>query len=304
MEGTVADKIRELTRVHLESRDGLLMGQCISAVGWIQNTVPADSNGLVELSMSDVAGPGFAVGAAVAGRRPIFVVRFQSFLWLAASPLVNYAAKSKEIFGYPCPVFVRAIAAEGGGMGPVHTNCFHSIFMHSPGMPVVAPMTPGEYEQIWNHYLNNDDPMLVSEHRRSYGNREELPDVIHPGAKCTIFAASAARFEAVLAVAKLEAKGIACNLFHVVWLKPFSPSDQSIECLKKSGCGLVLDSSYEIAGASQSLAYTLMLESGVRVQAVGQADRSPGAAKHLENGTPKADRIVDTVEKLISRVLV
>ena len=44
--------------------------------------------------MSDVSGPGVAVGAAIMGRRPILVLRFQSFLWLAASPIVNYAAKA------------------------------------------------------------------------------------------------------------------------------------------------------------------------------------------------------------------
>jgi hypothetical protein len=92
---TVADAIRELTRVHLEERDGLLLGQCLTAVGWVQNTVPPHAPGLVELPMADVSGPGVAVGAAIMGRRPILVLRFQSFLWLAASPIVNYAAKAR-----------------------------------------------------------------------------------------------------------------------------------------------------------------------------------------------------------------
>ena len=61
---TVADTIREITRTHLTKNNGLLLGETISAVGWVNNTVP-DCQGIVELPMSDVAGSGIAVGAAL-----------------------------------------------------------------------------------------------------------------------------------------------------------------------------------------------------------------------------------------------
>ena len=95
---TVADTIRNISRQHLEENNGLLLGQSISAVGWVNNTVP-DCAGIVELPMTDVAGAGIAVGTAMVGRRPIFVIRFQDFLVLNGSPLIFYAAKSKELHG-------------------------------------------------------------------------------------------------------------------------------------------------------------------------------------------------------------
>ena len=300
MDRTVADTIRELTRAHIANNRGIVMGQCLTAVGWVQNTIPEQLEGIVELPMTDVSGAGFAVGAAVMGRRPVFVIRFQSFLWLNASPIVNYAAKSKEVFGYPCPVFVRAIAAEGNGTGPLHTNCFHAIFMHMPGLPVCAPMTPGEYESIWDHYITHDDPMFVSEHRRSYKNTAEMPNQYGEDSQITIFAISASRFNAVEAVKKLAEQGIKADLSHVVWLKPFDPEPQAIEALKRSGRGMVIDSAYELAGASQALAYELMLRTGKPVKAVGQFDRSPGASPRLDNGTPTVDRIVATAKEMIA----
>ena len=108
--------------------------------------------GIIELQMTDVAGAGYAVGCALAGARPIFVIRFQSFLWLNSSPIVMHAAKTKEIFGYNCPVFVRAIASEGIGSGPLHTNCYHSPFASMPGLQICAPMTPYEYKNIWKAF--------------------------------------------------------------------------------------------------------------------------------------------------------
>lgn len=289
---TVADTIRELTRRHIAEHDGIVIGQCLSAVGWVQNTIPEQEEGIVELPMTDVAGAGIAVGASLIGGRPILVIRFQSFLWLNASPLVNYAAKSKEIFGYPAPVLVRAIATEGGGSGPLHTNCYHAPFMHMPGLPVCAPMTPNEYEAMWTRYMANDDPLLVSEHRRSYRYDGELPDQIDGDeADVTIFAMSAARFEAVEAAKRLREQGLRVNLCNIVWLKPFEPTPEQVAALARSRCGLVIDSAYTICGASQAVAYELMLKTGRRVEAVGMEDRSPGATEHLENGTPSADRI-------------
>lgn len=299
MERTVAETICEITREHLEKNNGLLLGQCITAVGWIQNTAPPHAKGLVELPMADVSGPGFAIGAALVGRRPIYVLRFQSFLWLAASPIVNYAAKSKDIWQKPCPVFIRAIAAEEGGVGPIHTNCFHSIFMHVPGLPVAAPMTPREYQEVWRHYMTHDDPILVSEHRRSYLLKEEMPDLFDPEASLTLFPISAARLNTLEAIRLLEKEGIKCNVVHLVWLKPFELSPRILNPLKAAGLGLVIDSAFEIAGASQSIAYELMLNTHLPVKALGQFDRSSGAALHLENRTPAPERIAETAKALL-----
>ncbi|MBQ26703.1 MAG: hypothetical protein CMH81_00960 [Nitrospiraceae bacterium] len=302
MERTVAETIRDISREHIAKHNGILLGQCLTAVGWVQNTVPAQAEGIVELPMTDVSGAGIAVGAAIMGRRPIFIIRFQSLLWLNASPIVNHAAKAKSVFGYPAPVFVRAIGSEGDSTGPIHTNCFHSLFMHMPGLPVCAPMTPNEYVQIWNWYMTHDDPLLVSEHRRSYTSRQEMPDQVHHDAHITIYAMSAARFNAVEAVEVLGHRGVRCNLVHLLWLKPFDLTQRVMEPLKASGHGIVVDSAYEIAGASQSVAYELMYATGCPVKAVGQADRSPGVAKRLENGTPTTMRIVDTVEMMLRDV--
>lgn len=299
METTVADTIRDITKEHIDKNDGIVMGQCLSAVGWVQNTIPAQEKGIVELPMTDVAGAGFAVGSSLIGGRPIFVLRFQSFLWLNASPIVNYAAKSKEMFGYPAPVFIRAIASEGGGTGPVHTNCYHSIFAHMPGLPIVAPMTPNEYKEIWDHFITNDDPMLVSEHRRSYKNAIEIEDKFHKKPKITLISISASRFEAYKAFKTLKNQGIDVDYSSILWLKPFKPKKQLIESLNKTKKGLIIDSSYEIASIARSIAYDLMISTEAKIHVLGMKDKSPGATDELDNGTPSADTIVEKIKSII-----
>ena len=300
MERTLADTIREITREHLENGNGLLLGQTISAIGWVNNTVPPNCPGIVELPMVDVAGSGIAVGAAIVGRRPIFVIRYQDFLFLNSSPLVNYAAKSKDVFGVGVPIFIRAIADEGKGLGPVHSACLHSIFMHMPGMRVSAPMTPKEYEEVWEVFLANDEPIFVSEHRRSFMQKTEMPDTIIDNADLTIFAISAARFNTLETVEMLKQDGIRCNIVHIMWLKPFTLSPRLLEPLQDSGRGLVVDSDFEIGGASQTIAYELMTATSLPVRALGAYDRSVGAAPHLENGTPTPPRIAQVAREMVA----
>lgn len=299
---TVAQTISDTTREHLLERDGLVLGQCVTAVGWIGGTVPpmTEAQGIVELSMADVSGAGVAVGAALVGRRPIYIIRYQGFMWYNAASLLNYAAKSKAMWNVPCPIFVRAIAMEGG-IGPVASGSQHGMVMRMPGMPVVAPMTPGEWLGAWEWFMAHDDPLYVSEHRRSFPLTGEMLPQRHGRADVTVLAISAARLNALAAVERLAAEGLTCDLFHLVWLKPFRPDDLVLESLARTGLGLVIDSDFETAGPSRSIAHELMLAASVPVHALGLEDRTAGFAPHLDNGTPSAEAIAGRIRDLVER---
>ena len=293
---TVAETIKNISRNHLEKNGGLLLGECVSAVGWVNNTVP-DCQGIVELPMPDVAGAGIAVGAALVGKRPILVIRFQDFLILNGSPLINYAAKVKELHQQSAPVFIRAIGAES--LGPVHSGVLHSIYMHFPGFRVCSPMTPGEYEKIWKDFLDHDDPMFVSEHRLSYANKNEMPDTVADKADITLYPISSARFQITEAVEMLEAEGIKSNVAHILWLKPFEVTHRLSDPLASSKKGLVIDSSFESAGAARSIAYELEDETGFSVKALGLEDHTKCLCPPLQNRTPDAKAIVNRVKDIL-----
>lgn len=297
---TLRETIREISRNHLEKNNGLLLGQALTAVGWVNGTVPNCKN-VLELSMADVAGAGITVGAAIVGRRPIFVVRFQDFMFLNANPIVMYAAKTKDLFGYGTPIFVRVLANEGGGLGPVHASTIHAIFMHMPGLRVCSPMTPKEYEAIWDDFMSRDDPLIVSEHRHAYDNEEELRDRVVDGADITLFGVSFARFNVYKAADLLEKEGINCNVINILWLKPFEVTDRLLKPLINTQCGLVVDSGYQMAGASEVIAYRLMYESGMPVKGLGTLDKSICAHPPLENRTPSPEKIAKIAKEIIER---
>ncbi len=298
---TVAETIKNITRNHLTNNRGLALGQCLTAVGWVGGTVPEmkEEEGVVELSMADVAGGGIAVGLGLAGRRPIYIVRYQGFQWYNSPVIVNYAAKSKEMWGVPCPVFVRSIAMEGG-IGPVAGSSHHGIYYRMPGIPICAPMTPKEYQSVWDYFMAHDDPIYVSEHRRSFVIDYEMPDEITKEADITLLPISATRLNAIEAKKVLEGKGIKCNIVHLMWLKPFLVDERIKQALAGSKFGgLVLDGDYA-NGVAKNIAYDIMRQTGAKILAAALEERTAGFPPHRDNLPPTPPKIVDLVEKIIA----
>ncbi|MDO8514689.1 MAG: hypothetical protein Q7S50_04045 [bacterium] len=297
---TSAETIREFTRKHLK-KGGVVLGQCLTAVGWVGGTVPEmrEEDGLIELSISDVSNGGEAVGLALAGRRPIYIVRYQGFQCYNAALIINYAARSKAMWGVPCPVFVRSIGMDGSG--PVTGGLHHSIFTRMPGIPVCAPMTPKEYQKAWDHFLSHDDPICVSEHRRAFPINFEMRNSLHRKADLTLLAISATRLEALDALKILEKEGVVCNLIHLFWLKPFVVTKEIKKALASSRYGgLVLDGDFE-DGVVKTIAHDINSETGASMHVLGLEERTAGYAPHLDNPAPSAERICETVRKIVRK---
>jgi len=300
MAATVRSTIKEITRNHLIKGVGKCYGQCLTAVGWVGGTLPEmyEEDGMVELSMADVAGGAIVTGAALSGERAIYIVRYQGFQWYNAASIVNYAAKSKEIWNRPCPVFVRSIAMEGG-VGPVAGSSHHSLYYRMPGIKVLAPMTPKEYQLSYDLYMNDDDPYYISEHRKSYDNTEELLDILHEGeVDFTIFPISITRFEIDKLLQLSNQEGIKLNVFHQFMLKPFIINESWILSLNNSKYGgLVMDDDY-VEGISDSIANNLNLATGKKVHTLGLEPRTAGFYPSVDNLPPTAEKMIDLLKKI------
>lgn len=300
MEKTVRQTIKDIVFKHLKENNGQAFGQCLTAVGWVGGTLPElyEEDGMVELSMADVAGGGIVVGSGLMNRKPIYVIRYQGFNWYNSPIIANYACKSKEIWDRPCPIFIRSIAMEGG-IGPVAGSSHHSLYYRMPGINIVSPMTPKEYEFAYNWFMKNEEVLYVSEHRGSYDNTLELNDTILEESDIVLFPISITRFEAEKAKKILELEGLKVSIIHQVWLKPYVVEDSWKECLKKSKFGgLVLDDDY-VDGVARSVAHKLSLETKKSVEVLGLEDRSAGFSKQTDNLPPTCEKIIEFVRKIV-----
>ena len=148
-------------------------------------------------------------------------------------------------------------------------------------------------------FMSNDDPMIVSEHRDSFQNTDEMKDVVHDKADITLFAISSPRFALREAVELLLKEGITCNIVHIFWLKPFEIGERHLDPLRQSKSGLVIDASFEICGASRSIAYELTHASGYPVKALGLLDRTKCLCPPYQNKAPDATSIYKTARQML-----
>lgn len=127
---------------------------------------------LLDSPVSENAVTGMAIGAALAGMRPIVFHPRMDFLLLAMDPIVNQAANWSYLFagGAGVPVVIRAVINRGGEQGAQHSQALHALFMHIPGLKVVMPSTPADAKGLLIAAVEDPNPVLYIDDRWLYGH--------------------------------------------------------------------------------------------------------------------------------------
>jgi 2-oxoisovalerate dehydrogenase E1 component len=121
---------------------------------------------------------GIAVGAALAGQRPIAEVQFNDFAATGFNQLVNNAAKQRYRWGASIPMVVRM---PWGGLrhaGPYHSQNTEAWFYRTPGLKIVVPSTPEDARALMASAVADPDPVLYFEHIALYRDpriKQQLP---------------------------------------------------------------------------------------------------------------------------------
>jgi pyruvate dehydrogenase E1 component beta subunit len=121
---------------------------------------------------------GMGVGAAMIGLRPVVELMTINFSLLAMDQIVNHAAAIHYMFGgqVSVPLVVRMPQGAGHQLGPTHSHCFESLYLHAPGLLVAAPSTAADAKGLLKSAIRDDNPVIFIEHEYLYGQRGEVPD--------------------------------------------------------------------------------------------------------------------------------
>ena len=116
---------------------------------------------------------GAAVGAAVAGMRPIVEVMFVDFAVGAMDQIVNQAAKLRYMSGgkIRVPLVIRTTIGAGRSQGAQHSQSLHAWFVHIPGLKVAMPSTPADAKGLLKTAVRDDSPVMIFEHKFLYGTK-------------------------------------------------------------------------------------------------------------------------------------
>jgi pyruvate dehydrogenase E1 component beta subunit len=128
--------------------------------------------------ISELGGAGVAVGAAIAGARPIYEFQFSDFASLAMEQIVNQAAKMRYMLGgkISVPIVFRMPCGSGTGAAAQHSQSLEAWFAHVPGLKVVEPATPEDAKGLLLAALDDPDPVMVFEHKLLYKVKGNVPE--------------------------------------------------------------------------------------------------------------------------------
>jgi pyruvate/2-oxoglutarate/acetoin dehydrogenase E1 component len=218
---------------------------------------------IIDTPVSESACTGAAIGASLAGMRPIVVHPRMDFMLYAIDAIVNQAAKWSHMFGgqaHPA-VTIRAIINRGGEQGAQHSQALHSWFAHVPGLRVVMPTTVADARDLLIASVLCNDPVIYIDDRWLYEQVDQLGPVVEldldkEGPKCiaegsdiTIVASSYSCLLAIQARDFLLKEGLSAEVIDLRVLNPFKP-DLIIESVKRTRRLLVVDGGWKTCGIS------------------------------------------------------
>ena len=136
---------------------------------------------VLDTPISEVAIVGAAVGAAMAGLRPVAEVMIMDFISIALDQLVNHAAKARYMSGgtVSVPLTLRTAVFGGIGSGATHSQSLEAWLAHVPGLKVVVPSNPADAKGLLSTCIFDDDPCVVVENVALYGSTGPVPDGDH-----------------------------------------------------------------------------------------------------------------------------
>ncbi len=272
---------------------------------------------VIDTPISEATVGGAAVGAAMAGMRPVAEIMYVDFTPLAMDQIANQGAKNRYMFGgkTTVPMVIRTEGGAGRAIAAHHSQSLESLWTHFPGIYVVMPATPYDAKGLLKAAIRDDNPIMFIEHKMLYKEKGPVPeeeyliplgvaDVKRGGKDVTLVTYSRMVLRALEAAEILAEEGIDVEVVDLRTLKPLD-IETVVNSVKKTGRFVGVTEAYEntsfineVMAQVNELAFDWLDAPMVRVAA---ANVPVPRAEILEDlAIPNVGRIVDACRKVVS----
>jgi len=266
--------------------------------------------------ISEAAIIGGAIGAALAGLRPVAELMTINFAFSAMDHIVNEAAKLHYMFGgqMVLPLVIRTVGGGGRQLGATHSQTPDAIFAHFPGLKVVAPGTPADAKGLLKSAIRSDDPVLFIEHATLYQTRGEVPEgdilepigkskIQRPGTDVTIVTYSKSLETSMKAAEQLAGEGIEAEIVDLRTLRPLD-MEPVLESFRKTNRAVVVEEGWRSYGVGSEVASRIYEEAFDYVDApikrVAQDEVPLPYNRNLEQlALPQVEDVVKAVKEVL-----
>ena len=247
-----------------------LIGQGVKSPWYVGNTAKGllerySETRVIDTPVSENGITGAAVGAAIAGMRPVVVHPRMDFMLYAFDPIINQAANWFYMNGgrTSVPVVVWGIINRGGEQAAQHSQALHAMFAHVPGLKVVMPATPYDAKGLMISAIKEPNPVVFIDDRWLYGLTADVPKepysveigkaaVRKSGKDVTIIGVSYMAREAIIAAQELEKIGIEAEVIDIRTVKPLD-EETILSSVKKTGRLVIADAGWRSFGVASEI---------------------------------------------------
>lgn len=258
-----------------------------------------------------------AIGAAMAGLRPIVEFMTFNFSLCAIDQIINTAAKSRLMSAgeISCPIVFRGAGGAAFQLGAQHANSFENFYAYTPGLIVVAPATPYDMKGLLKSSIRNDNPVVFFESELTYGKRGPVPegeylvpigkaDIKREGSDVTLITWSKNLFLTLDVAEELAQQGISAEVIDLRTLRPLDKETVFNSVAKTNRC-VIVQEQHEIASYGSYLSHLISTEIFDELDApvglVSSLEAPMPYSKALEVVIlPGKDRVIEKVKSVLA----
>jgi 2-oxoisovalerate dehydrogenase E1 component len=261
---------------------------------------------------------GTALGAALAGLRPIAEIMWADFLFVAIDQLVNQAANVRYLTGgrSSAPMVVRTQQGVTPGSCAQHSQSIEALLAHVPGLKVALPSCPNDAYALLRAAAADPDPCIVIESRGLYQNKGmvEITDHAEPigqarlrcaGRDVLLVAWGATVAPCMEAARVLADDGVGVAVLDLRWLAPLDEAALCDAVRGAEGRVLIVHEAVRTSGFGAELIarlHELVPAPSLRVERVTTPDVRMPASPALQAAlVPSVPTIVRRVRDLLGR---
>lgn len=248
-----------------------LIGQGVKSPWYVGNTAQGllerfGEARIIDTPVSENGITGAAVGAAIAGMRPVVVHPRMDFMFFAMDPIINQAANWHYMNGGKAsvPVVFWGIINRGGEQAAQHSQAIHGLFANIPGLKVVMPATAYDAKGLMIAAIQDPNPVVFVDERLLYRLEDIVPEEIYTveigkgvirkeGKDVTLIAVSLMVHEAMKAAENLAFEGLDVEVIDLRTVKPLD-REMILHSVQKTGRVVVADVGWKSFGVSAEIA--------------------------------------------------
>ena len=219
--------------------------------------------------LAETAIVGAALGAALGGLRPVADIQIADFSFVAMEELVR-AARWRHMHGgagdLRVPMVVKTLVGGYMGVGANHSQVPTGYWMHTPGLKIAFPSTPGDAYGLMRTAIRDDDVVVFCAHKLfmfDAGPVDGVPiefgraAVRRPGRNVTLVATGYMVSLALQAADELAATGIDAEVIDPRTLEPFDLATV-VESVTRTGALVTVDEDHTRAGAAAEICMAVL----------------------------------------------